>query len=202
MERRKMYEQRAEIQTKKLLSQIYALEAKALEARQSAQKQVQKVNEQVGWDDYLNKLAKERENLNKKYRELIKASGKNWNELYIQFGEYTDRINELRQDYAQRSSDWLQSLRDRASHLEDMATQSGSSIGSYFNTQLTNLKDQVDNLEQRWSGFQNSTGKQWQDLRNEIDQELQTARTTLYNLYGHFRGGSKKEKPPQAEQEG
>ena len=197
-----MYEQRAEIQTKKLLSQIYALEAKALEARQSAQKQVQKVNEQVGWDDYLNKLAKERENLNKKYQELIRASGKNWNELYMQFGEYTDRINELRQDYAQRSSDWLKSLRDRASHLEDMATQSGSAIGSYFNTQLTNLKDQVDNLEQRWSGFQSSTGKQWQDLRNEIDQELQTARTTLYNLYGHFRGESKKEKPPQAEQEG
>jgi len=201
MAQREIYEKRAEIMTKRLLSRIYALEAKALETRQDARKSMQKLNESVNWDDTLNKLKEERENLNNRYQELIKASEKNWNEVYERFGEYTDRLNSLREDYSELSSDWLRILNDRVSHLEKMANESGEAIGGYFNKQVTSLKGEVGKLEDRWSGIQNQTTQQWKDFREDVDQELKTIRTTISNLYGHFRKGGKQQAEPKKEQE-
>ena len=195
--KRAMYEHRAEILTKKMLSRIYALEAKALEAKLGMQKEVQRTTDKMTWDEYLERLSKERDNLNKKYQELIKASEKNWNDIYEQFGEYTDKLHEMRQDYADLSNDWLKNLYDRISNLEDMARHSGTAVGDFFDKQMGTVKDQVGHLENQWSRFHQATGNQWQDFKKNIDTELKTVRTTLSNLYGHLR----KEKQPDAEAE-
>jgi len=198
MAQREIYEKRAEIMTKRLLSRIYSLEAKALEARQDAKKSMQKLNKNVNWDETLNKLKEERENLNDRYQELIKASEKNWNEMYERFGEYTDRLNSLREDYTELSSDWLRILNDRISHLEKMANESGENIGGYFNKQVGSLKDQVNKLENQWTGIQNQTTQQWKDFRHDVDQELNAIRTTISNLYNHF-GKSGKDQRAETE---
>ena len=197
--KRQIYEYRAEILTKRMLSRIYALEAKALEAKQNMQKEVQRTTENMTWDEYLDRLKKERENLQKQYQELIKASDSKWNAIYEQFSDYTDKLHEMRQDYADLSNDWLKNLNDRISHLEDMARQSGTNVGDFFTNQMGAVKDQVGRIEDKWSDFQNSTGQQWQDFKTGIDQELKTVRTTISNLYGHFRG--QKEPDTEAESE-
>lgn len=186
MTQREIYEKRAEIMTKRLLSRIYALEAKALETRQDASKSMKKLNKNVNWDETLNKLKEERENLNKRYQELIKASEKNWNQMYERFGEYTDRLNSLREDYSELSSDWLRILNDRISHLDKMANESGEAIGGYFNQQVSSLKGQANKLEDQWMGIQNQTTQQWKDFRQDVDQDLNAIRTTISNLYNHF----------------
>jgi len=202
MAQREIYEKRAEIMTKRLLSRIYALEAKALETRQDARKSMQKLNENVNWDETLNRLKEERENLNKRYQELTRASEKNWNEMYERFGEYTDRLNSLREDYTELSSDWLRILNDRISHLEKMANESGETIGDYFNKQVSTVRGQVNKLEDRWSGLQNQTTRQWKDFRHDVDEELNTIRTTISNLYSHFRkSGNQQEEHKKSQEE-
>jgi len=196
-----MYEKRAEITTKKLLSKIYALEARALEARQNAQEAARKATDKVNWEDTLQKLSEERENLNKKYQELINSSEKNWNELYEKFESYAEQVSNLREEFTERSSGWINSLNDQIMHLQDMARQSGQTLGSNFDRQLNQLKEQIDGVEQNLAGMQNKTDQRWQGVKKDIDQELKTIRATLSNLYGHFRKQDRPDETSSAEKQ-
>lgn len=198
---REMYEKRAEITTKKLLSRIYALEAKALEARQNAQKAAKKASDQVNWEDTLNKLSEERDNLNRKYQELIQSSENNWNDLYEKFESYAEQVSNLREDFTERSSGWIESLNEQIYYLQHMARDSGKKLGSNFDRQMNQLKGQLDGVEQKLTDMQNKTDQQWQGLKNDIDQELKTIRTTLSNLYGHFRKQDQQDETSSAEKQ-
>ena len=198
---REMYEKRAEITTKKLLSKIYALEAKALEARQNTQEKAKKASEQGNWEETLNKLSEERENLNKKYQELIQSSQKNWNDLYEKFESYAGQVSNLREDFTERSSGWIDSLNDQISHLQDLARESGQTLGSSFDRQMSQLKGQLDGVEQQLTDMQSKSDQQWQGLKNDIDQELKTIRSTLSNLYGHFRKQGQQDNRSSAEKQ-
>jgi len=198
---REMYEKRAEITTKKLLSKIYAMEAKALEAKQNTQEKAKKASEQVNWEETLNKLSEERENLNKKYQELIQSTQKNWNDLYEQFESYAGQVSNLREDFTERSSGWIDSLNDQISHLQDLARESGQTLGSSFDRQMSQLKGQLDGVEQKLTDIQSKSDQQWQGFKNDIDQELKTIRSTLSNLYGHFSKQGQQDNRSSAEKQ-
>ena len=198
---REMYEKRAEITTKKLLSKIYALEAKALEARQNAQEAAHQAREQVNWEETLNKLSEEKENLNSKYRELIQSSEKNWQDVYGKFESYAEQVSNLREDFTERSSGWINSLNDQISQLQDMARESGKTLGGNFDRQMNQVKGQLDGVEQKLINIQNKTDQQWQGLKSDIDQELKTIRTNISNLYSHFRKQGKQDETSSTEKQ-
>ena len=93
---RKNYEQKAAIITKRMMSKLYALEAKALEAKMNTSENIDKL------DHELEDIAKQRKELEAKYQDLVSASNTQWRNLSNEFEELVNKISADKQDFYER----------------------------------------------------------------------------------------------------
>jgi len=195
-EQRKVYEKRAEILTKKLLSKIYALEYKTLEAKMNAEEGLNNLGDQMGdIDAKLNSLKEEREALETNYRSMLEASEAKWKEISQKFEDYVEKISAEKQDFYERAQDWLNNFGSRISDLETKAKSSSGDVRGKVMDQVENLKQQRSKLEHNLGELSKESGEQWNNLKNGVDEGLKGMKSTINKVYASFQqsGEPKKE---------
>jgi DNA anti-recombination protein RmuC len=198
--KRKIYEKRSEILTKRLLSRIYALEADALESKMKAGKELDQISEQVSnYGDHLEnlskeKLSKEREKLSQLYREMVDASGSKWEEASAAFEAYADEIGREKLSFYERTQGWLNDLGTWISDLEDRTRQSSGQLRDQLSHQVDHLKKQQSDLWARIGEIPKTTGENWEKVTHSINQELNSMRSTVTKTYHQLISSGDKEK--------
>jgi chromosome segregation ATPase len=178
---RKNYEQKAEIITKKVMSKLYELESKALEARMNTKENIDKL------DKELEDIAKQRKDLETKYQDLVNASNTQWRNLSSEFEELVNQINADKQDFYQRAQSWLNDFNEKIADLEDKARNSSQDIRENTRQQLDYLKDQREKLQKSLMDMRKESDQQWHQFRDKIDEGLHSMTTSINNLYQKFQ---------------
>ena len=198
--KRKIYEKRSEILTKRLLSRIYALEADALESKMKAGKDLDQISEQVSnYGDHLEnlskeKLSKEREKLSQLYQEMLDATGSKWEEASAAFEAYADKIGQEKLSFYERTQGWLNDLGTWITDLEDRTKQSSGQLRDQLVHQVDNLKKQQSDLWARIGEIPKTTGENWEKVTTSINHELNSMRSTVTKTYHQLISSGDKEK--------
>ncbi len=199
-EQRTVYEKRAEILTKKILSKIYALEYKTLEAKMNAEEGLNNLGDQTGeLNTKLKKLKEEREELEKKYRGMLESSEEKWKEVSQQYEDFIDKVSKDKQDFYERAQDWLNSFGSRISDLESKAKHSSSDMREKLLNQVETLKQQRAKLESNLGELSKESGDQWSNLKNSVDEGLKGMKTTINRIYSSFQQSNQANKESQEE---
>jgi predicted nucleic acid-binding Zn-ribbon protein len=178
---RKSYEQKAEVITKKLLSRLYALETRSLQARMQAEENINKLNKELG------DLASQREELEKKYYDLAHASETQWKNVSEEFENLVNQINIDKQAFYEKAQTWLNDLNQKIADLEEKARHSGQEFRESTQPQLEYLRDQRVRLQSTLADLRKESGGRWQEIRSKIDEGLQNMSTGINNLYQNFQ---------------
>jgi len=178
---RKNYEQNAEIITKKMMSKLYELESKALEAKMNTEENIEKL------DKELENIAKQRKDLETKYQDLVNASSKQWRNLSNEFESLVNQINADKQDFYQRAQSWLNDFNEKIADLEEKARNSSQEIRDNTRQQLEYLKDQRERLQKSLMDMRKESDQRWHQVREKIDEGLNSMTTTINNLYQNFQ---------------
>lgn len=141
---RQNYEQRAEVIMKKLMSRLYALEAKALEASMDNSQDIDKLDEE------LEEFGKQRKQLETKYYDLIHASDSQWRNLSHEFEELVNSLNAENQEFYERTQAWLNEVNEKISDLEEKARNSGQELRDSSLEQLEYLRNQRERFRNTW----------------------------------------------------
>lgn len=179
-EDRRSYEQRAEIIAKKLLSKIYALESKALEAKMDAVQNQDKLEKQV------QQLASQREDLEKKYNDMINATDEDWQGVSQDFETVINNINSDKQYFYERAQGWLNDMSTRISDLEEKARHSSQEIRESVQQQVSGLREQREKLQKNLVDMQQESGERWKSFRDGLDEGLNSMRTSINKVYKYF----------------
>lgn len=179
-EDRRSYEQRAEIIAKKLLSKIYALESKALEAKMDAVQNQDKLEKQV------QELASQREDLEKKYNDMINATDEDWQSVSQDFETVINNINSDKQYFYERAQGWLNDMSTRISDLEEKARHSSQEIRESVQQQVSGLREQREKLQKNLVDMQQESGERWKSFRDGLDEGLNSMRTSINKVYKYF----------------
>ena len=180
-EERKSYEQRAEIIAKKLLSKIYALESRALEAKLDAIQNKDKLEEQV------KSLVQQREELEKKYYDLVNASESQWQNVSEDFETLINSISSDKQDFYERAQGWLNDFNGKISDLEEKARNSSNEIRTSVQDQVNNLREQRERLQKNLVDMQHESGERWKSFRDGVDEGLNSMKTRINKVYQYFQ---------------
>jgi len=180
-EDRKSYEQRAEIIAKRLMSKIYALESKALEAKLDALQNRDKLEKQV------EHLSKQREELEKKYYDLVNASESQWRNVSEDFESLINSISSENQDFYERAQGWLNEFNTTISDLEEKARNSSQEVREGIEQQVRNLREQRERLQKNLVDMQNETGERWKKFRVSIDDGLNTMKNSINKAYQNIQ---------------
>ena len=200
-EERQTYEKRAEILTKKIMSKIYALEYKALETKLNAEQGITKLDSKLeDMEQQLNQLKEERETLNRKYEEMIKASQEKWQEVSGNFEEYLNQVSLGKQDFAERAQDWINDFNARISDLEEKARNSSGEIRDQVLSQVENLKAQRNRMQERVTELQKTSGERWKNIRDGLDDGLKTMKDSINNLYKNFQSSGEQQTGKETQQ--
>jgi len=197
--KRKIYEKRSEILTKRLLSRIYALEADYLESKMKTGENIDQINEQVSnYGDQLQnlskeKLSKEREKLDQLYRDMVDASGSKWEEASAAFEAYADKIGREKLSFYERTQGWLNDLGTWITDLEDRTRQSSGHVRDQLSNQVDHLKKQQTDLWARIGEIPKATGENWEKATTGINNELNSMRSTVTKAYHQLLSSGKKE---------
>jgi len=178
---RKNYEQKAEIITKKMMSRLYALESKALEAKMNTKENIDKL------DHELEDIAKQRKELETKYQDLVSASNTQWRNLSNEFEELVNKISADKQDFYERAQGWLNDFNEKIADLEEKARNSSQEIRENTRQQLDYLKDQRERLQHSLVDMRKESGQRWHQFRDKIDEGLTSMTTSINNLYQNFQ---------------
>jgi Na+/phosphate symporter len=198
--KRKIYEKRSEILTKRLLSRIYALEADALESKMKAGKDLDQISDQVSnYGNHLqtlskDKLTKERERLNQLYQDMVDASGSKWEEASAAFEAYADKIGQEKLSFYERTQGWLNDLGTWITDLEDRTKQSSGQLRDQLSSQVDYLKRQQASLWARIGEMPKITGENLEKVSSGINQELNSMRSTVAKAYHQLISFGDKEK--------
>ncbi len=179
-EDRRSYEQRAEIIAKKLLSKIYALESKALEAKMDAIQNQDKLEEQV------QELASQREDLEKKYYDMVNATDEDWQNVSQDFETVINNINSDKQYFYERAQGWLNDMSTRISDLEEKARHSSQEIRESVQQQVSGLREQRERLQKNLVDMQQESGERWKSFRDSLDEGLDSMKTSINKVYKYF----------------
>jgi len=180
-EDRKSYEQRAEIIAKKLMSKIYALESKALEAKLDALQNRDKLEKQV------EHLGKQREELEKKYYDLVHASESQWRNVSEDFEALINSISSENQDFYEKAQGWLNDFNTTISDLEEKARNSSLEAREGIQQQVRNLREQRERLQKNLVDMQNETGERWKKFREGIDEGLNSMKNSINKVYQNIQ---------------
>jgi uncharacterized coiled-coil DUF342 family protein len=195
-EQRTVYEKRAEILTKKILSKIYALEYKTLEAKMNAEEGLNNLGGNIeDLNDKLKKLAEERDELEKKYRNMLEAPENEWKKISQEYEDFLEKVSVDKQEFYERAQDWLNNFGSRISDLEAKAKQSSTEARSKILEQVERLKEQRSKLEHNLSDLTKESGEQWNNLKSSVDEGLKGMKSTINKMYASFQqsGQSKAE---------
>lgn len=202
--KKKNYEKRSEILSKRLLSKMYALEANYMESRLSADESLDQINEQVtAWEQQLknlseNTLKKERENLNQLYLSVISASKEERENTAAALEQYLEKINGKKKDFYTSTQRWLNDFGSWITDLEDKAKTSSGQLNRQLNNQVKYLKSQQSKLLKNYDDLQKSTGENWEKLSTGISSELNTMKASVNKVYHHFfPSGNREKKTPE-----
>jgi chromosome segregation ATPase len=179
-EDRRSYEQRAEIIAKKLLSKIYALESKALEAKMDAIQNQDKLEKQV------QELASQREDLEKKYYDMVNATDDDWQNVSQDFETVINNINSDKQYFYERAQGWLNDMSTRISDLEEKARHSSQEIRESVQQQVSGLREQRERLQKNLVDMQQESGERWKSFRDSLDEGLDSMKTSINKVYKYF----------------
>jgi len=180
-EERKSYEQRAEIIAKKLLSKIYALESKALEAKMDALQNQDKLEKQA--ED----LAQQRKELENKYYDLVHASDSQWQNVSEDFEALINQVNSDKQHFYEKAQGWLNEMNTRIADLEEKARNSSYEIRGSVQHQLKGLREQRERLQKNLVDMQQESGERWKSFREGLDEGLHSMRNTINKVYNYFQ---------------
>ncbi len=184
-EDRTSYEERAEIIAKRLLSKIYAMESKALEAKMDALRNQDKLEEQIKL------LARQREELEQKYNELVNASEEQWSNVSDDFENLINSINSDKQAFYERTQGWLNELNTKIADLEEKARNSSQEIRSSVQSQLEGLREQRERLQKNLVDMQEESGDRWQSFKTNLDEGINTMKTNINKVYNKYFHRSK-----------
>jgi len=199
-EQRTVYEKRAEILTKKILSKIYALEYKTLEAKMNAEEGLNNLGDQTGdLNTKLKKLKEEREELEKNYRSMLEASEEEWKKVSQQYEDFIDKISKDKQDFYERAQDWLNSFGSRITDLESKAKNSSADVREKILNQVETLKQQRAKLENNLGELSKESGDQWSNLKTSVDEGLKGMKSTINRIYSSFQQSNQANKESQEE---
>ncbi|MCF8336229.1 MAG: hypothetical protein K9H65_06475 [Bacteroidales bacterium] len=173
---RKSYEQKAEIISKKMLSRLYDLESKALEAKMNTQENIDKL------DKELEDIAKQRKELETKYHDLVNSSNSQWQNLYNEFEEVVNQINADKQDFYEKAQGWLNDFNEKIAELEEKARNSSQELRGGTRQQLEYLKNQRERLQNSLMDMRKESGQRWQQFRDKIDEGLHSMTTSINKL--------------------
>ena len=180
-EDRKSYEQRAEIIAKRLMSKIYALESKALEAKLDALQNRDKLEKQV------EHLSKQKKKIKKKYYDLVNASESQWRNVSEDFESLINSISSENQDFYERAQGWLNEFNTTISDLEEKARNSSQEVREGIEQQVRNLREQRERLQKNLVDMQNETGERWKKFRVSIDEGLNTMKNSINKAYQNIQ---------------
>jgi len=180
-EERKSYEQRAEVIAKKLLSKIYALESKALEAKMDALQNRDKLEKQV--ED----LVRQRKELEQKYYDLVHASDSQWRNVSEDFEALINQINTDRQQFYDKAQGWLNDMNVKIADLEEKARHSSHEIRDGIQEQLKGLREQRERLQKNLVDMQQESGERWKSFRDGLDEGLHSMKTAINRVYHYFQ---------------
>lgn len=200
-EQRTVYEKRAEILTKKILSKIYALEYKTLEAKMNAEEGLNNLGGNVEeLNTKLKKLAEERDELENKYRNMLESSEDQWQKISQEYEDFIEKVSTDKQDFYERAQDWLNNFGSRISDLETRAKDSSTDVRSKVLSQVEKLKEQRSKLEHNLSDLTKESGEQWNNLKSSVDEGLKGMKSTINKMYASFQqsGQSKTEKEEES----
>jgi len=180
-EERKSYEQRAEIIAKKLLSKIYALESKALEAKMDAIQNQDKLEKQV--ED----LSQQRKELENKYYDLVHASDSQWQNVSEDFETLINQINTDKQHFYEKAQGWLNDMNSKIGDLEEKARYSSQDIREGVQHQLKSLREQRERMQKNLVDMQQESGERWKSFRDGLDEGMNSMKTTINKVYNYFQ---------------
>ncbi|MGM0530772.1 MAG: hypothetical protein ACQER7_05425 [Bacteroidota bacterium] len=178
---RKNYEQKAELITKRMMSKLYALEAKALEARMNTTENIDKL------DKELEDIARKRKNLETKYQDLVNAGKSQWQNLYTDFEELVNQINADKHDFYEKAQGWLNDFNEKIADLEEKARNSSQELREKTQHQLEYLKDQREKLQSSLMDMQKESGHRWHQFRDKVDAGLSSMTNSINKLYQNFQ---------------
>lgn len=180
-EKRKYYEQRSEVLVKKMLSKIYELEAKALEAKMNTSEDLKDLSSQI------TELKNHREKLQEKYSQMLNASEEKWDEIATQFENYLEEIRPDKSEFYNRAQNWLNDFSKKISDLEDKAKKSNDDMRQKIMQQVNQLKDQKNKMQQTLSEMHDERDETWHNIKEGIDDGLTTMKTSINKLYQQFK---------------
>lgn len=202
--KRKIYEKRSEILTKRLLSKIYALEADYLESKMKAGKNMDKISEQISnYEEQFKNLSKEtlskeREKLNQLYQNMIDSSGDKWAEASAAFESYAEKISSENQSFYERTQGWLNDFGTWITDLEDRTKQSSGQLRDQLLNQVDYLKKQQESLWTKIGEIPKATGENWEKVTTNINNEVNTMRSTINKVYQQLLSSGNREKDTTA----
>ena len=198
--KRKIYEKRSEILTKRLLSKIYSVEADYLESKMKAGKNMDKLTEQMShYEKHLKNLSREtlreeKEKLNQLYQNMVDASGDKWEEASAAFEAYAEKISSENQSFYERTQGWLNDLGTWITDLEDRTKQSSGQFRDQILHQVDYLKKQQAGLWTKVGEIPKATGENWDKMTTNINNEVKTMRSTINKVYQQLLPAANREK--------
>jgi predicted nucleic acid-binding Zn-ribbon protein len=178
---RKDYEIRAEIIVKKLLSRIYNMEAKALEARLNAEGGMKEV------DEKLESLKKQREELEHKFSELKQAGKDKWESLMADFEEFLAYVDADKQEFYEKVELWIQEATEKIDDLEEKANHASEDLKVKINDQVEQIKKYKQSLEVKFADLKKTQDGNWQKMKEGLEEGLTVVKDSINKAFDYMR---------------
>ncbi len=177
---KKDYKKQAEIIQKRLMSRIYEMEAKALEAKMQAEDGLGDM------DKKLEQLSKQKEELDKKFKDLQKTSDEKWNEVVKDFEESVEVISQDKQTFTEIAENWFVDLDKKIKELEKKAEETNKDISADVKESIEVLKKDYKVSRKKLDEIQEKQSGNWETFRNDLDKGMNTLSDKAQELYKRF----------------
>ncbi|MDY6800048.1 MAG: hypothetical protein SVU94_02360 [Bacteroidota bacterium] len=178
---RKDYEVRAEIIVKQLLSKIYEMEANALKTKLNAEQSLKDV------DEKLDKLKKQREELEQKFDQLKNAGQDKWESLVMEFEEFLAEVNNDKQVFYEKAELWIQDATQKIDELEEKAKDASEDLKVKINEQVEHIKKYKQSLEEKFADMKKSQDGNWHKMKNGIEEGLTKVKDSIDKAFDYMR---------------
>lgn len=177
---RKDYEIRAEIIVKRLQARILEMEAKAMEAKQNTEGNINELEEKI------NSLVDQRKELNQKFDELKGSSKDKWDKLVIEFENFLAHVNADKQEFYEKAELWIQDAAERIDELEEKAKHASEDLKIKINDQVGHIKEYKESLEVKFSELKKSQGENWHKVKDGFEENLSKVKESINKAFDYI----------------
>jgi chromosome segregation ATPase len=131
-------------------------------------------------------LASQREDLEKKYYDMVNATDDDWQNVSQDFETVINNINSDKQYFYERAQGWLNDMSTRISDLEEKARHSSQEIRESVQQQVSGLREQRERLQKNLVDMQQESGERWKSFRDSLDEGLDSMKTSINKVYKYF----------------